>query len=44
MAQLTAIILVLISTPATLMAGIVLQAGEIDSSTVEIGIYAEVIL
>ena len=43
MVRIATIILILsMCRPATLMAGIVLQAGEIDSSKVEVGAYAEV--
>ena len=44
MTHIAAIILILgLCLPQALMAGVVLQAGEIDSSKVEVGAYAEVI-
>ena len=44
MAQIAAIVLILgLCLPQALIAGVVLQAGEIDSSKVKVGFYAEVI-
>ena len=44
MTHQTAIVLILgLCLPQALMAGVVLQAGEIDSSKVKVGVYAEVI-
>ena len=43
MARIATIVLVLsVSLPQALWAGVVLKAGEIDSSNVEVGAYAEV--
>ena len=45
MTHLTTIVLILgLCLPQALIAGEVLQAGEIDSNKVEVGAYAEVIL
>ena len=44
MTHIVAIVLILgLCLPQTLLAGVVLQAGEIDSSKVKVGVYAEVI-
>lgn len=44
MIHLTAIVLILgLCLPQILMAGVILEAGEIDSSKVKVGVYAEVI-
>ena len=44
MAQIAAIVLILgLCLPQTLLAGVILEAGEIDSSKVKVGVYAEVI-
>ncbi len=44
MVRIAAIVLILgICMPETLLAGVILEAGEIDSSKVEVGAYAEVI-
>ena len=42
MVRIATIVLVLFM-PETIMAGMVLKASEIDSSKVEVGVYAEVI-
>ena len=45
MTHIAAIVLILgLCLPQALLAGVVLKAGEIDSSKVEVGAYAEVIL
>ncbi len=44
MTHLTTIVLILgLCLPQTLLAGVILEAGEIDSSKVKVGVYAEVI-
>ena len=45
MKHIAAIVLILgLGLPQALLAGVVLEAGEIDSSKIEVGAYAEVIL